>query len=179
MVGPLLLRRVGGRVRALLHSGRELTIPLSEVVRAYSAPGGGITLLLETGKVDYFRWHAAGPEAAGRRLAAVGDWLCTSCGSSLYRDTCNDCGIAARPRVLWVDADAKRVLLPVELGPGGPLFGGRRLSPWEVLEIYAESSGQLLAGVLALWDSGLEPHGTLLRVSPDWFRRPVLEVCGS
>ncbi len=179
MIGPLLLRRVGGSVRALmLETGRELTLPMREVVRAYRSPRGGFALLLETGRVDYFRWHAADHSVAGRRMAAVGDWVCPSCGGSLYRDRCGGCGAQARPRILWVDGDAVQLLLPVEQGPRGPLFGGRSLSPWEVVEVYADLSGNQLAKVLVVGGEGegAAQPSQLLRISPGWFRRPLLEV---
>ncbi len=167
-IGPLLLRRVGGTVRALTMGGRELTLPLSDVVRAYSAPGGWLILRLRTGMVDYFKWHATSPHGAGRRLAAVGDWLCPSCGSSLYRGSCPGCEADATPRILWVDAAARQALLELE--------EGRRLSPWEVLEVCSDQSGRLLARCLVLGGGGLGAEGPLLRLSPSWFRRPVIEV---
>lgn len=176
MLGPLLLRRTGNYVRVLLlETGRELAVQLDEILRVYMSRGG-FALLLETGRVDYFRWHATGPRVAGRRMAAIGDWVCPSCGDSLYRDRCNDCEMEARPRILWVDREATQVLLPVEQGPRGPFIGGRTLSPWEVIEVYTDLYGRQLAKALIIGEAGHERAEQLLRISPDWFRRPVAGV---
>jgi hypothetical protein len=66
----------------------------------------------------------------------------------------------------------------VEQGPRGPLFGGRSLSPWEVVEVYADLSGNQLARALVLGGEGegVAQPSQLLRISPGWFKRPLLEV---
>jgi hypothetical protein len=178
IIGPLLLRRVGGTVRALLlETGRELTVRLDEVLRAYMSRGG-LALLLETGRVDYFKWHAADLRVAGRRVAAIGDWVCPSCGDSLYRNRCNGCDVEATPRILWVDRMATQALMPVERGPRGPMIGGRTLSPWEVIEVYTDPYGRQLAKALIIGEAAHERAEQLLRISPDWFRRPIIGVEG-
>ena len=178
MIGPLLLRKASGCIRALLlETGRELAVQPDEILRAYTSRGG-FALLLETGRVDYFKWHAAGPRVAGRRMAAIGDWVCPSCGGSLYRDRCDGCGAEARPRILWIDREAVQAVLPVEQGARGLLVGGRALSPWEVVEVYADLYGRQLAKALILGGAAHEQPEQLLRISPGWFRRPVVGVQG-
>lgn len=148
--------------------GRAHQIRLSEVTEAY-LDGRHIYLRVSTGSHDYYRWLPRVPRPSGRRVGAVGDYLCGSCGPS-RTSRCGHCGAPARPRVLWIDPGAAESVVGAE---------GFRPAPWELLDVMRSTSGKVYYRVLLPPGSGVEPdlpEGFLLPYRPSWFRKPVLEV---
>ncbi|MEM2233800.1 MAG: hypothetical protein QXP81_09720 [Nitrososphaerota archaeon] len=155
----LLLLRLPGGLRKSAH--------VSSVRAAYLCEGG-IALVVETKARDYYRWLPRNP-VLGRRLGAIGDYFCPECGPS-YSPRCDECGLEARPRILWRDPQAAVSLAPAELRGSAVIAAGVRMTPWEVLGLYRDEAGMLYAEVISLRRFEARPVGALL---PAGFRRPL------